>query len=57
MFRLTGTVAMLAYALSALPESIWRGQNWGVTLKFVFDGVVYALVTGATFGWLWPGAA
>lgn len=57
VFRLTGTVAMLAYAFSALPESIWRGQSWGVTLKFVFDGVVYSLVTAGTFGWLWPEAA
>ena len=57
VFRLTGAVAMLAYAFSALPESIWKGQSWGVTLKFVFDGVVYGLVTAGTFGWLWPDAA
>ena len=27
-----------------------------ITLKFVLDGVIYGLVTAATFGWLWPGA-
>lgn len=57
VFRLTGTVAILAYAFSAFPESIWKGQGWCVTLKFVFDGVVYGLVTAGTFGWLWPDAA
>lgn len=57
VFRLTGTVALLAYAFSPLPESIWKGQDWGVTLKFVFDGVVYGLVTAGTFGWLWPNAS
>jgi len=54
VFRLTGTVAILGYALSALPESIWKGQGWVITLKFVFDGLLYGLVTAGTFGWLWP---
>ena len=57
VFRLTCTVAILAYAFSALPESIWKGQDWGATLKFVFVGVVYSLVTAGTFGWLWPNAS
>jgi len=26
----------------------------GVTLKEVVDGLVYGLLTGGTFGWLWP---
>ena len=54
VFRLAGTVAILGYAIGALPESIWKGQKWSITLNFVFDGVLYGLVTGGTFGWLWP---
>jgi hypothetical protein len=54
VFRLTGTIAILGYAVGALPDSIWKGQSWAVTLKFIFDGVVYGLVTAGTFGWLWP---
>lgn len=57
VFRLTGTVAILGYALSALPESIWKGQGWIITLKFVFDGVLYGLVTAGTFALLWPTAS
>jgi hypothetical protein len=57
VFRLTSTVAILGYALSALPESIWKGQGWVITLKFVFDGLLYGLVTAGTFGWLWPGTS
>ncbi len=57
VFRMAGTVAVLAYATVAIPDSIWKGQSWGVTAKFIFDGVVYGLVTGATFGWLWPAVA
>lgn len=57
VFRLTGTVAILGYALSYIPDSIWKGQTWGTTIKYVLDGVAYALVTAGTFGWLWPAAA
>jgi len=57
VFRFTGTAAILGYALAAVPESIWKGQRWGVTLTFIFDGLVYGLVTGATFAGLWPAAA
>ena len=54
VFHVTGLAAVLGYAMGAFPESIWKGQKWSITLKFVFDGVVYGVVTGATFGWLWP---
>ncbi len=53
VFRITGTVAVLAYASSAIPNSIWKGVPWSTTLKFIFDGVVYGLVTAGTFAWLW----
>ncbi|MGE3164932.1 MAG: hypothetical protein AB7O52_08495 [Planctomycetota bacterium] len=57
VFRVTGTAAMLVYALGAVPESIWKGVSWTITAKFIFDGIVYALVTAGTFGWLWPQVA
>ena len=57
VFHLTALAAVLGYSMGALPESIWKGQKWSITLKFVFDGVIYGLVTGATFGWLWPAGA
>ncbi len=54
VFRVTGTAAILGYAVGNFPNSIWKGVKWGTTFKFVFDGVLYGLVTGGTFGWLWP---
>lgn len=54
VFRVAGTVAWLAYAGGAPIESIWRGQPWSVTVKAMFDGLLYALLTAGTFGWLWP---
>ena len=56
VFRVTGTVAFMAYALGNVVDSIWKGVSWIVSLKFVFDGTVYALVTAGAFGWLWPSA-
>lgn len=52
--RVTGTVAIAAYALGLLQESIWWSRPWTNTLKSVADGVVYGLLTGATFCFLWP---
>ncbi len=52
VFRLTSTVGVLAYGLGHLNESIWKGQSWTTSGKFLFDGVVYAIVTAAVFTWL-----
>jgi hypothetical protein len=54
VFRIVGAVAFLAYAAGQLPASIWMGKPWAVATKEVFDGLLYALVTAGTFGWLWP---
>ena len=56
VFRVSGTVAILAYTVCNLPASIWKGQKWSTTFKFMFDGMLYGLVTAGTFGWLWPDA-
>lgn len=54
VFHMTALAAVLGYAVGALPESIWKGQRWSITLKFVFDGILYGIATGVMFGWLWP---
>jgi hypothetical protein len=54
VFRIVGTAAFLAYSLGNLPNGIWRGYPWSNTLKDIFDGLIYALLTAGTFGWLWP---
>lgn len=56
VFHLVALAAFLAYGLSGVTDSIWKGVAWSTTFKFLFDGAVYALVTAGTFGWLWPGA-
>ena len=54
VFHVAGLVAFMAYGVGQLQDSIWKGQTWGVTLKHVFDGLIYGLLTAGTFGWLWP---
>jgi hypothetical protein len=54
VFRVAGTAAFLAYGLGHLSNGIWKGQMWGAVIKEVIDGLIYALLTAGTFGWLWP---
>jgi hypothetical protein len=54
VFRFAGTVAFAGYGLGQFDSSIWYSRSWSTTLKNVFDGLVYSLLTAGTFGWLWP---
>jgi len=54
VFRVVGTAAFLAYGLGSVVNSIWKGQPWSMTGKEVIDGLVYAFLIAAVFGWLWP---
>jgi hypothetical protein len=54
VFRVAGTAPFLAYALGNVVNSIWKGQQWSMTIKEVFDGFVYSVLTAGTFSWLWP---
>ncbi len=54
VFRVVGTAAFLAYGLGNITNGIWRGWPWSNVAKEIFDGLVYALLTAGTFGWLWP---
>ncbi len=54
VFRFAGATAFISYALGLWPTTIWFGRAWTTTLKSNIDGLVYALLTGGVFGWLWP---
>ena len=54
VFRVTGTVAFMGYALALFQHSIWYQRRWTTTLISVFDGLIYGLLTAGAFGWLWP---
>ena len=55
-FHTVGLAALLGYSFGEIPNAIWRGQPWVVSVKYFIDGIIYAVITGATFVWLWPAA-
>jgi hypothetical protein len=44
----------MAYGVANIANSIWKAQPWSNTIKEVIDGLIYAMLTAGTFGWLWP---
>jgi hypothetical protein len=54
VFRFAGATAFIAYTTALLQMSIWYRRSWLTTFKSTVDGLIYALLTAGTFGWLWP---
>jgi hypothetical protein len=54
VFRFAGATAFYGYSLALCQASIWYKRSWGTTLRSMFDGLVYGLLTAGFFGWLWP---
>jgi hypothetical protein len=54
VFRFAGCSAFMGYSLALLQNSIWWRRNWGMTLRSMFDGLIYGLLSAGVFGWLWP---
>lgn len=57
VFQIAGATAFIGYAVALLQMSIWYKRSWNLTVKAMVDGLIYALLTGGTFGWLWPASA
>jgi hypothetical protein len=54
VFRFAGATAFIGYSLALWQDSIWYKTSWSTTIKNTFDGLIYGLLTGGAFGWLWP---
>lgn len=54
VFRFAGVTSFIAYTVAGWQNSIWYGMKWSTTIKNTIDGLLYALITAGTFGWLWP---
>jgi hypothetical protein len=54
VFRFAGTTAFIGYTLGNWPQSIWYARPWSTTMRSTLDGLLYGLLTGGAFGWLWP---
>jgi hypothetical protein len=56
-FQVLGTIGILTYCFSFLPNMIWFQAGKRAMVNGIADGVLYGIVTGAIFSWLWPVAA
>jgi hypothetical protein len=54
VFRVSGAVTFCCYVVAHWQNWIWWGKSTRFTVTNSLDGIIYALITGATFGWLWP---
>ena len=54
VFRFVGAVAFMCYGVALVQNSIWYKRNWGTSVRYLFDALVYGMFTAGTFGWLWP---
>lgn len=54
VFRFAGVTAFIGYSVAIWQMSIWYKRAWSTTFRATVDGLVYALLTAGTFGWLWP---
>ncbi|SRR6266567_2980972 len=52
--QFVGVVAFIGYSVALWQMSIWYQRAWGTTIKATVDGLIYSLLTAATFAWLWP---
>jgi hypothetical protein len=54
VFHLACLTAFIGYSLALWQMTIWFRRSWSVTIKATVDGLIYAVLTAATFVWLWP---
>ena len=54
VFCVAATVSFCCYVVALWQNWIWWGQSTRFTITYSLDGIIFALITGATFGWRWP---
>lgn len=54
IFHTTGLAAFLGFAMALWQMAIWYRRSMWTTLRSTIDGLIYGVITGATFVWLWP---
>ena len=56
IFRYVSATAFACYAMAMIPNAIWYKRSLSSLMKSLLDGLIYGLLTGGFFGWLWPAA-
>lgn len=52
--QVIGTAGVLAYCIAGLPNDIWFQRSRREILTSLIDGILFGILTGAVFAWLWP---
>ena len=52
--QIASTTAFLGYVMAQWGDVIWYRRAVSTVLKATADGLLYGLLTGGMFGWLWP---
>jgi hypothetical protein len=56
VFHTVALAALMGHAFGCFTDGIWRVFPWKAAFKYIADGIIYAIITGFTFVWLWPAA-
>jgi len=55
VFQIAGAAGTIFWSFgNNISDAIWYGKPWPVAFKYVIDGLLYGLLMGGVFGWLWP---
>lgn len=56
VFHFFAMLTFMSYATGSFVNAIWMARPWSAVAKDALDSLIYALLTGAVFAWLWPAA-
>jgi hypothetical protein len=54
VMQVVGTAGVLAYCFASFPGDVWFQTKRRAMVMNLIDGVIFGLMTGAIFAWLWP---
>ena len=54
VFKYAAAISFICYTIGLWQTWIWYWRSLPLTIKSTIDGLIYALLTAGTFGWLWP---
>lgn len=54
VFQVVGTAGILAYCFATFPHDVWFQKKRRAMAMDWIDGIVFGLITGAIFAWMWP---
>lgn len=54
VFRFAGFTTFACYCVANWQGTIWWRQSWRRLITSTVDALIYGLLTGGVFGWLWP---